>query len=256
MNGYSTSRTQVFRRIFIELTRKEFSLRYRASILGFAWSLLNPLLYAAVLSTAFTAVIKHQQQNYGLFILVAMFSWQAFSNITTGSCGIFLSNRDLIRRTKFPRWLLVSSAVSCEMIHQLLALPVLYIFILTAGVPLASPLDFLLFYPALILVQCALLMSIGLLMATANLFLRDLERITTLGVGFLFFLSGIIAPLSESPWQWLNPAAMLVDSYRSLFYQGNPNWISLGCCVLGTLVVALVAIIFYARREKYMAEIV
>src|SRR2546425_9897030 len=175
------------RDILLELTKKEVKVRYKNTYLGYLWSLLNPLASAAVLFFAFKIVMRVPIENYTLFLLAGLFPWQWFSNSVNASASVFIANSSLIKKTSFPRELLVYSVVLNDLFHFLCSVPVIIILLVIHG---KSPtLAWLLWLPLLVLCQALLVSGLSLVVASVNLFFRDLERLVGVGGNLLFYLT-------------------------------------------------------------------
>lgn len=212
----------IFDLIFV-LTQKEMKVRYKNNVLGYLWSIINPLAFALVFFIAFKIVMKVQMENYTLFLITGLFPWQWLSNSIISSPGGFISNAPIIKKVNFPKSAVILASVLQEAIHFLLAIPVIILFMLIYHkVP---SLTWLYGIPILIVVQFLYAYGISLALASANIFFRDLERLTGIFVMFVFYLTPIIFPEKMVPERYkfllkINPVAPLIISWRDLFIRG------------------------------------
>jgi lipopolysaccharide transport system permease protein len=210
--------------LLLELTRKELRSRYKGSVLGYAWSVLNPLAYALVLFVAFKVIMRLPIADYALFLLSAMFAWQWFANSVESAGGTYVGNAALVKKVPFPRLLLPLAAVLNDAVQFAAALPVLAcLALLYDRVP---TLAWVWGLPLLIICQTAMAYGCALVVSSLNVFFRDVQRITGVAVQILFFLTPIIYSADMIPERyhalfWLNPMYGLVISYRSLFMDGT-----------------------------------
>jgi lipopolysaccharide transport system permease protein len=206
------------------LTQKEMKVRYKSSFLGYVWSILNPLAFAFIFFVIFKVVMRIQMENYTLFLITGLFPWQWFSNSVNLSPSVFLGNASIIKKVNFPRNVTVLAVVLQDMIHFILAIPVIVFFMFVYG---KQP-SFSWFYgiPLLLGVQLFMTYGITLAISSINLFFRDLERLTTIFTMFLFYVTPILYPVTMIPAKYryvidLNPLAPLMISWRSLFLEGT-----------------------------------
>ena len=110
--------------ILSELTRKELRVRYRNSVLGYVWSVLNPLLMAGVFYLAFGLILKAAVEHYALFLVVGLFPWQWLTNSVGTSANAYIGNASLVKKINFPRSLLPLSTQLHDLVHFIVAPPV------------------------------------------------------------------------------------------------------------------------------------
>jgi lipopolysaccharide transport system permease protein len=215
------------RDLLFVLTAKEIKLRYKSSWLGYVWSIANPLAFAILYFLAFRIFMRVEIPQYTLFLIAGLFPWQWIANSTGASPNLFLANTSLLKKIRFPRNLLVASSVLNDGFHFLCSIPVLVLFLLFYG---SRPSwSWLIGIPLLAVAQLLLVYGLAVTIASLNLFFRDLERLTTLVVTFLFFLTPIVYSESMIPARfhfllYLNPAAPLILSWRALFLTGHLDW--------------------------------
>jgi len=218
------SQIQHYIDLIIVLTQKEMKIRYKSSFLGYVWSILNPLAFAFIFFVIFKVVMRIQMENYTLFLITGLFPWQWFSNSVNMSPGVFLGSASIIKKVNFPRNLTLLAVVLQDMIHFVLAIPVIVFFMFIYQ---ERP-SFSWFYgiPILLGIQLFMTYGIALAISSINLFFRDLERLTTIFTMFLFYVTPIIYPETMIPARYrylidLNPVAPLMISWRNLFLEGT-----------------------------------
>ncbi len=154
--------------LVVVLTKKEIKVRYKNNVLGYLWSIANPLAFALVFYLAFKLVMKVQVENYALFLIAGLFPWQWFSNSVGVSPTIFLGNGSMIKKVNFPKGAVVLAIVLQDMIHFFLSLPVVVLFLFIYG---SSPSwSWIYGVPLLILIQTLLTFGVALTLASINLF--------------------------------------------------------------------------------------
>src|SRR5579871_2951566 len=119
------------RALLAELVRTDFKLRYQGSFLGYAWSLLRPLLIFVILYVVFVKFLKlgNSIPHYPVYLLLGIVIWNFFIEMTTQSLGSIVGRGDLIRKIRIPRWIIVFSSSLSALINLLLNLVVVGIFV-------------------------------------------------------------------------------------------------------------------------------
>jgi lipopolysaccharide transport system permease protein len=245
------------------LIAKELRVRYRNTLLGYAWSVLHPLLFVMVYYLVFKVGLRFSTENYVVFLVSVIFAWQWFANSVNSSCNIFINNSDLIKRVPLPQHLLVLAMVFNNMIHFMLAIPIVVLFMLCFD--FYPTLNWLWEVPLLLFVQFFLIVGVSLILATYNVYFRDLERLTAIFTMALFFLSPIIFELdrvlknipAEHHWMvHLNPMVGLIAAWRSLFMQGVAPLELLISPLCYATVLTLVGWVSYQRCHRSFSELV
>lgn len=210
-----------YREFLKNLVVRDLKVRYRNSVLGFIWSLLNPLLMMAVFSIVFGVLLQQGIPNYPIFILVALLPWNFHSASVMGSVNSIAGNGHLVKRVYFPREILPVSLVLSNLVNFLLALPVLFLIKLVLGSPFSG---WILLLPLIVVLQTMFLSGVCLFVSSVNVYLRDTEVIVDVFMLAWFFLSPIVynmeqlSPESAGWLYWLNPMASLISSYRLILY--------------------------------------
>lgn len=230
--------------LLVLLTARELKLRYQGTILGFLWTMAKPLLLGLVLYFALNRVlgIKVGDAPYHLFLLSALFPWGWFQASVQFSASSFSNNAALLKKVYFPRFVLPFSAITSQLIHFLLSIPILALLLLAADYR-PGP-EWLLGVPLLMAIQLLMLAGAVLLVASFNVFLRDLEHLVEVLMLLWLYLTPILYPLSLVKERigaliYLNPMASLIQAWRDLFlYDQLP-----GVDIWPALVFAVVALV-------------
>lgn len=252
-----------YRDLVLVLLSKEFKVRYKNTFLGYAWSLLNPLLFAGVYFVVFSRLMRRDLANdvkpYALFLIAGLFPWQWFANSVNASNWFFLGNASLIKKVNFPRNLLVFSGVLSDLIHFAISIPVIVVFMVCFG--RYPTLHWVWQVPLLIVLQFFITYGLALLVATSNLFFRDLERITGIAVMLWFFLTPVLysPALWGDDYQWAlyaNPMASLIVCWRDVFLSGTLRFELLWPAAVAAAVLFGAGTWLYKSLEWRFAEIV
>ena len=232
------------------LVVRDLKVRYRGSIFGFAWSLLNPLLMMAVFTLVFQVLAQYDDiQLYPLFLTAALVPWLFTQQALTTAMRSITSNAQLIKKVYFPRELLPMSAVLASFVNFLLAFFIFWVIGLIFGVGNTRA---MLMVPLIMLLQLTLVMGLSLILAMANVFFRDTEHLVEVGMLAWFFLTPVFYSISVVPnvtflgldvhrWVFmLNPMATLTTDYRyAIMFGSFPIRHT-----IATIVVAVVALGF------------
>lgn len=202
-----------------ELVRTDFKLRYQGSVLGYAWSLLKPLLMFAILYVVFVKFLRigGDIPHYPIYLLLGIVLWNFFTEMTGQSLGSIVNRGDLIRKIKIPRWIIVVSASVSALINLGLNLVVIAVFVILNGVDLTWN---VLLFPLSLLEIYAFALGISFFLAAAFVKLRDLSNIWDVVTQAGFYITPIIYPLSMIPNELfqkillINPMAQAIQDAR------------------------------------------
>lgn len=202
-----------------ELVRTDFKLRYQGSVLGYAWSLLKPLLMFAILYVVFVKFLRigGDVPHYPIYLLLGIVLWNFFTEMTGLSLSSIVGRGDLIRKIKIPRWIIVVSASVSALINLGLNLIIIAIFLVMNGVDLTWS---VLLFPLNMLEIYAFALGISFFLAAAFVRLRDLGNIWEVITQAGFYITPILYPLSMIPNEFfqklllLNPMAQAIQDAR------------------------------------------
>jgi lipopolysaccharide transport system permease protein len=241
------------------LTQKEMKVRYRSTFFGYMWSIAHPLAFAFVFFMAFKVVMRIQMEGYAVFLISGLFPWQWLSNSVNASPMIFLDNAALIKKVKLPRNILPLATVLQDMIHFLLSIPVIVLFLFIYHKSLSF--SWLYGIPLLLIIQLLMTYGLALMIASINLFVRDLERLAVIGTSLLFYFTPIIYPETMIPARYktlvlfANPLSSLMISWRNLFLNGTLEFSLVIASSAYSLFVLMVGYMVYTRLSWKFAEV-
>jgi len=209
-----------YRELLFSLTKKELKVKYRGSVLGFFWSLLNPVLIMLVYSFVFSMVLRQGIEEFAIFLLCALLPFNFFSNSVNYGSGSIISNANLVKKIYFPKEIIPLSIVLSNLINFLLELIVLFIVLSIFKYKFYM---YLYLLPVVIIVQVFFVSGMSMLISALNVLFRDLQHLVTILMLVWFFGTPIIYPLSMVPeqyqfWMQLNPMAVFAAFYRNIFY--------------------------------------
>ena len=222
-----------FRALLYYLVVRELRARYKNSVLGFLWSLLNPLLMMLVFTVVFSLLNPNSSvERPAIYILCGLLPWNYFSAGVMTSIGSIVGNSNLVKKAYFPREVLPISSVLAQLVNFLLAFVVLFVLLLIFQTNFSPRLWML---PFVIVLQTSFIIGVALLLSAVNVYYRDTMMIMDVVILAWFFLTPVFYPLDILPrsYEWfglewnvhrlmyiLNPMASLINTYRDLLYLG------------------------------------
>lgn len=253
--------------LLIELVRTDFKLRYQNSVLGYAWSLLRPLLLFVILYVVFVKFLKigNGVPNYPIYLLFGIVLWTYFAEMTSMSLGSIVGRGDLIRKIRIPRWIIVLSSSVSATINFVLNLFVVAIFIAFSHVAIDRS---ILLLPLVIAQLYVMSLGVSLFLSAAFVKYRDISYIWEICMQALFYLTPILYPLSRitnvtfQKILLLNPVAAAIQDARYILITKSTLTVNQ---VYGgqiyrlipyaiTLTVLLIGVLYFKKEAKYFAE--
>jgi ABC-type polysaccharide/polyol phosphate export permease len=248
-----------WRGLLLALVARDLKARYKHSVIGFFWSLLNPLL----MMTIFTIVFQVLWANntiplYPLFVLTGLLPWNWCAGVITAGVGSIVHNGHLITKVAFPREVLPLAVVIAHGVNFLLALIPLFALLVLFGAPFTPA---LLLLPGVVLVQALFLGGLVLFLAALNVFFRDTAVIVEVLLLGWFFLTPVfyrVEDLTRTAARVLyivNPMASLLACYRQIFLHGvvpAPDFLARTAVECG--LIFLGGYLFFLRLAPRFAE--
>jgi lipopolysaccharide transport system permease protein len=239
------------------LVAKQLKLRYRGSVLGFLWTLLNPLLLMLVYTLVFSIYFRLDMDKYPAFLFTGLLPWIWFASSLQQAVTCILDSAGLVSRSQFPAEVLPVVALTSNTVNFLLSVPLLFVLLLAFRVELGIA---ALAFPVLIALEYLLALGLVLILSALNVFFRDLQHIIIHLLAVLQFLTPIFYPLTLvpepfRPWAFVNPLTVLISSFQDvLFFNRFPPWPPLlGLLLLACVVLSVTAPMF-TRYKRTFAE--
>jgi ABC-2 type transport system permease protein len=183
-----------YRELLAGMVQRDLKVRYKNSVLGFAWSLLNPLLYLGVFYVAFDVILGAGIPSFPFFLLSGLVVWNLFSSGLAAATGSITGNAGLVKKVAFPREILVIAAIGSAVVHFVLQFAVLVVVLAAARwdvgwgyVPLV---------PVAFAVTVVLAVGLGLLLSGLNAYARDTQHLLELALLAWFWMTPIVYPFS------------------------------------------------------------
>jgi lipopolysaccharide transport system permease protein len=247
-----------FRTLVGALVRRHIATRYRGSVFGFLWSLLNPLCLMAVYTLVFSYYMRVQGgPHYALMVFAGLLPWIWTSSALLEGTASLVNSGHLITKSLFPPQVLPVVSVTAAMVHFLLALPVLAVFALCGGVPVSWT---WLFLPVVVVLHAVFLTGMVLALSALNVFYRDVQHLVGNLLTLLFFLCPVVYPVSVVPEKFrflvtYNPFAALTQFYQELLVEGVfPQVSSLAYVACICFLVAFIGVRVHGHYQERFAE--
>ena len=261
MNGLRSSvsghRIAHFRDLLRVLVVRDLKVRYKRSVLGMLWTLVNPLSQLLVFHFVFVRVFKVEIVNFSTFLFIGIVAWSWFSSSLLQATTAIVDNPGLIRRPGFPAAILPAVTISSHLVHFLMTLPILFFLMRLNGLEVTAALVIL---PLLTLLQFVLTLGMAYALASFHVFFRDTQYLLSIALHLGFFLTPIFYSVEAMPprmqmFYRLNPMFHLIESYRSILMRGQaPTLDSLLTLVGFATVLLLVGSSIFAKSCRGFAE--
>lgn len=256
-----------YRALLWALTVRELKARYRASVLGFLWTFLNPTLSMVVYVIVFGFLMENSVPRFPLYLFSGLLPWIYFSSSVLAGTSAVSDRRDLLTKVRFPAQVLPATVVLSNLINFGLSVPLL---LLLSGVYMHWPTWHLVFVLPVLLVQTLFTLAVVYLLSALNVTFRDLQHIIANVMQMVFFLTPILWSLNvvkgrgdysaeelKNLLLYANPLAGIMEAWRAIFYEhrvpesGPLLWVA----VISVVCLAASSEIFERRREEF-AELV
>ena len=243
--------------VIVVLAQKDFKVRYRNSVLGFLWSLLNPLAYMVILTLVFSLLLRVNIPNFPAWVLVGLIVWRFFSIGTTQSLFSIIGNPSLVSKVYIPRYMIVLSNNIANFTGAALEFLVLVPLLAALGVNLTV---YALFLVPILILEFLLVFGLSLSLSSLNLKYRDFYQLWDITLQLGFFLSPIVYDVNLIPERFrliysLNPITALIESVRSIFLMDQlPSVFDVAVIVLSVAVLLTIGFLIFGRLEKRFAE--
>ena len=248
-----------FRPLLNELVARDVKIKYRRSVLGVLWTLLNPLFMMIILSVVFSNLFKFDIENFPLYILSGQVIFNFFSGATTEAMSSIIGSAALIKKVYVPKYLFVISRVFSSFINLLASFTALLLVMIATRAELHYTV-LLVPIPLILLVLFSL--GIGLILAAVTVRFRDIIHLYTVFTTALLYLTPVVYPMSILPdWLYkivmLNPLTNMLIMFRDVMINNNIfDWQSLGVAVIETVAsLAIGLYVFYKNQDSFILNI-
>jgi ABC-type polysaccharide/polyol phosphate export permease len=250
-----------YRDLLRHLVLRDLRHKYKGSSLGFVWSLLHPLLMAAIYTVAFKYIAPNGIEHFPVFLLSGLLPWMFFSAALAGAVGSIVDNSALVRKVSFPRLILPLAAVASQLVQFLLMYAVIVPLLALFGVGSSPALVALI---PLIGLQVVFTVGLALAVATAYVYARDTRHLLEVALQVWFWITPIVYSASIAPLprlltrllQW-NPMTHFITSYQNIvFYHAMPTLMAFALLTAVSGATAIAGWLVFARYQRRFAELI
>lgn len=250
------------RNVLWTLVIRDLRVRYSRSVLGYVWTILDPLLMSMIYFVIFVYVFNRKalgHDPYFLFLIAGLLPWQWFSGVVSESSRSLIQEAQLVRSTNLPREIWVAVVVVSKGIEYLLSLPVLVFFTLFYVLKGQTHLnEWLVLFPLGVVVEFVFLVGLGLILAPVTSLVTDMQRVIRIILRMLFYTTPVIyaGNLVPKPWDmltWLNPMTGVLEMMRAGFFNHGRfpiQWGAIGVGAAVTVITLFVGFAVFARLER------
>lgn len=252
-----------FRGFVFGSVRRDYQLRYRGTMLGVLWTVLQPLAMILIYTVVFSQVMKTRLQGvegnfaYSIHLCAGIITWGLFAEIIQRGQSVFIESANLLKKLCFPRLTLPVIVVATALLNFFIVFGLFLGFLLITG---NFPGVTIFAMIPLLAVQVLFAAGLGVTLGVLNVFFRDAGQLSGLLLQFWFWATPIVYPASIlpewlSPWMNLNPMYHLMQGYQNIFVANQfPNWQNLALVALLSAGLALYAVSLFRRHSGEMMD--
>jgi lipopolysaccharide transport system permease protein len=249
-----------YRELLYFLTWRDVKVRYKQTVLGATWAIIQPLFTMLIFTLFFgkLASVPSDGIPYPIFAYAGLLPWTFFSNAVTNSGNSLVGSANLISKVYFPRMIIPGASVMAGLVDFAIAFLILIGLMIYYGVALTWS---ILLLPALVALITVLTIGVGMWMSALNVKYRDVRYALPFLIQLWMFASPIIYPSSLVPekWRWvltLNPLTGLIEGFRSSLFGRAFNWSALTLSVIITMLLLIYSAYAFRRMERSFADFI
>jgi len=249
-----------YRELLYFLTLRDIKVRYKQTVMGLAWVIIQPLTTMLIFTLVFNRFVRLDAGAlpYPLFALSGLLLWLFFANAVTNSTHSLVSNTNLITKVYFPRMFIPAASVGAGLVDLAVAFLLLVALCIYYGVALTLS---LLLVPLFIMLMALLALGVGLLFAAMTVKYRDLRHALPFIIQLWMFASPVIYPASVVPvqWKWLlliNPVAGIIEGFRASLTGHSFDWLPVSISAAITFALLVFSVYIFRRFEDTFADVV
>lgn len=252
-----------YRGFILGSVKREFQARYRNSLLGAAWTVLQPLAMITVYTVVFSELMRMRLAGltgpyaYSIYLCAGLLTWGLFGEILQRSQTVFLDNGNMIKKLNFPRICLPVITVVNALVNFSITFSIFIAFLVVTQ---SFPGWVALYALPLLAIQVALATGLGIIAGVLNVFFRDVGQFVNILLQFWFWFTPIVysiqtLPKSVQPWIRLNPMTPLADGYQQIFvYHQAPDWHAVWPVALFGAALCVAAFLLFRRRAGEIVD--
>lgn len=252
-----------YRGFVIGSVKREFQTRYRTSMLGALWLVLQPLALIVVYTVVFSEVMKARMPGvqstfgYSIYLCAGVLTWGLFAEIVSRAQSVFVDNANLLKKLNFPRIVLPMIVTCSALLNFAIIFTLFLIFLVVTG---NFPGVVFFGLVPLLLTQVLFGIGLGITLGVLNVFFRDVGQFMGILLQFWFWFTPVVYPWqalpdSVKPWILLNPMARLVEGYQTIFVSGLwPDWSIVWPVFTAALLICVLGLYLFRRHAAEMVD--
>lgn len=250
-----------YRDLFYFLVVRDIKIRYKQTVLGAAWAIIQPFITMIVFSLFFGRLAKVPSDNipYPVFTYAALVPWTYFANSLRLSANSLVGNTALISKIYFPRIIIPTAPILAGLLDFVISLSVLFVMMLYYGM---APTPYVAVFPLLALLMVMTAAGTGMWFAALNAQYRDIKYTVPFVVQLWMFLSPVVYPSSMVPqkfqmWYGINPMAGIIEGFRSILL-GTVDfpYRMIIASTIGSILIFVSGALYFRRMERYFADVI
>jgi lipopolysaccharide transport system permease protein len=249
-----------YRELLFFLMWRDVKVRYKQTLLGMAWAIIQPLFAMAIFTLFFgkLAGVPSDGLPYPIFAYAGLLPWMFFSNAVTASGNSLVGSANLITKVYFPRMIIPAAAVGAGLVDFGVALVILVALMIYYGIALTWS---LLMFPVLVGLTMLLAIGVGMWMSGLNVKYRDVRHALPFMIQLWMFATPIVYPASLVPAKWrlayaLNPLTGIIEGFRCSLFGKSFDWAQLATSAAITVMVLIFSVYSFKRMERSFADLV
>ncbi len=247
-----------YREMILRMVQRELRGRYKGSILGYLWTLINPLLQLLIYTIVFSIIMRADYQRYYLFLFVALVPWLFFSSSILGGTTLLISQKELVNKIYFPREVLPIAHVLSQLVNMCLSMIIIFVALIVLHEWIGmGPLIVL---PVIVALEFIMALGFTFLVSSITVYFRDFQFILSVIIMGWQFLSPVmygidLIPSAYTKIYFINPMTWILLSYRDvLYYKQVPSLIQLSGAAIYSIVIFMIGFLTFEKLKIRFSE--
>ena len=252
-----------YRGFILGSVKREFQSKYRNSLFGAAWTVINPLAMILIYTIIFSQVMRARLPGvdstfaYSIYLCAGVLTWGLFAEIAGRALGVFIDNANLIKKLSFPRLCLPVTLVLNALLNFSIVFGLFVLFLWVSG---NFPGWVFIALLPLLLILVLFAIGLGITLGVMNVFFRDVGQFFGIFIQFWFWLTPVVysvktLPASVQPWLALNPMSSLMAAFQTILVMGQwPNWLTLWPITLLSLLLCATGFNLFSNHSGEMVD--
>ena len=247
-----------YREMIFSLVRRDLTGKYKKSVLGFLWTMVDPLLQMIVYTLVFTYILPMGIENFYIHLFIALVPWNFFSACLSGGSTVIVNQQDMIKKIYFPREVLPISYVVSQLVSLALSFLVVLLVLIISGTGIVV--RYLIFLPVIMIIQFILCLGVTLFTSAITVYLRDMQMILNVVAMAFMYACPVIYSIDRVPqsiyrYYMLNPMSAIIKAYRDiLYYKISPDLKNMGVALVTSSLVLLVGWFTFIKLKRRFVE--